>query len=98
WKHRLGRLIEVDPRAILFVGRAAAGMSFNPKANLRPFRRASDIDIAIVSAHHFDLLWRWMRSLGARKYAFQEDVQKWIDEHRTRLVYWGVIETDRILP
>jgi predicted nucleotidyltransferase len=98
WKHDLGDAIEVDPRAIILVGSAAVGSSLSPYKNLKPFDDDSDIDVAVVSAHHFNILWHWLRNLGSERYKFPADAQRWIDEHRKRLVYWGVIATDRLLP
>jgi len=98
WKHQLGTLLAVDPRAIIVVGSAAVGSSLNPAKNLRPLQKDSDVDIAIVSAHHFEVVWNWLRNLGAERYRFPRDVQSWIDEHRKRLLYWGIIATDRLLP
>lgn len=94
----LGALLEVDPRAMTIIGSAAVGSSLNPARKLKPFRAESDVDIAIVSRHHFEIVWRWLRSLGSERYKFPADAQWWINEHRERLLYWGVIATDRLLP
>ncbi len=98
WKHKLGTLLDVDPRDIIVVGSAACGASLNPAKNLKVFQQNSDVDVAVVSAHHFNIVWQWMRGLGAERYRFTQDAQNWIEEHRTRLLYWGVIATDRLLP
>jgi hypothetical protein len=97
WKHDLGARLGVDPRAITLVGSAAAGFSFSPQRALEPFREASDVDVAVISAHHFDIVWRWLRSLGTDRYRLPRYVQSQIDDHRERLVYWGAIATDKIL-
>jgi len=97
WKHALGARIGVDPRAIVLVGSAATGFSLNPNRALRPFTAASDIDVAVVSPHHFDIVWRWLRNLGAERYGYPRYVQDQIDDHRERLLYWGAIATDRLL-
>lgn len=97
WKHKLGGLLKVDPKAIIVVGSAAVGSSLNPTKKLRRFQRSSDVDVAVVSRYHFDILWYWLRNLGSDRYKYPSDAQRWIDDHRERLVYWGVIATDRIL-
>jgi hypothetical protein len=97
WKHDLGTRLGVDPRAITLVGSAASGFSFSPQRALQPFHERSDVDVAVVSAHHFDIVWRWLRSLSVERYRLPRYVQGQIDDHRERLVYWGAIATDRLL-
>ncbi|WP_321846953.1 hypothetical protein [Burkholderia cepacia] len=97
WKHVLGDLISVDPRAITLVGTASIGISFNPNKNFKPFDEKSDIDVAIVSHHHFDIVWRWMRTLGTAYLSLPAQAQTAIDDHRKRYLFKGVIATDRIL-
>lgn len=97
WKHFIGERIGVDPRAVSLVGSAATGFSLSPQKAFQPFQESSDVDVAVVSAHHFDLVWRWMRTLGSERYGYPGYVQKIIDDHRTRLVYFGAIATDRFL-
>lgn len=97
WKHQLGSMISVDPRAITLIGTAAIGTSFNPNKNFKSFDAASDIDVAIVSAHHFDLMWRWLRTLGSSYYALSAQARAAVDDHRKNFIFKGVIATDRIL-
>lgn len=98
WKHRLGELIDVDPLSIGLVGSAAVGASLNPYKNLKPFDDDSDVDVSVVSGHYFNIVWRWLRGLGPERYGYAPSAQDWIKEHRQRLLYWGVIATDRLLP
>jgi hypothetical protein len=97
WKHALSDRIFVDPKAITLVGSGASGYSLSPNKALKPFHAGSDIDVAVVSAHHFDVVWRWLRTLGSERYGWPRYVQEQIGDHRQRLVYWGAIATDRIL-
>jgi predicted nucleotidyltransferase len=97
WKHDLGDRLDVDPRAICLVGSAASGFSLSPQRAFQVFGERSDIDVAVVSAQHFDMVWRWLRSLGAERYRLPQYVQAQIDDHRERLVYWGAIATDKFL-
>jgi hypothetical protein len=97
WRHALCRLLGVDAACLLVVGSAGVGVSLSPTKLLRPFGRTSDVDLAVVSTYHFDVVWRWLRNLGAERYRYPADVQYSITDHRTRLVYWGVAATDKLL-
>jgi hypothetical protein len=98
WKHKLADSLGCDPTAMLLVGSSAVGVSLNPRKRLRELTDDSDVDVALVSEHHFAILWYWLRHLGARRYDFPHNVRSWIAEHKKRLVYWGLIATDQILP
>ena len=98
WKHQLGTFLGVDPRAIMLVGSSAVGTSLNPYKNFKAFDRDSDIDVAVVSTHHFDILWRWLRNLGSDYWSLSADGQAAVDEHRGSYLYWGVMATDKLLP
>ena len=97
WRGELGRLIEVDPSSVFITGSAAFGISLNPHKNYKFFDSGSDIDVAVVSSHHFTLAWRALRSLGARRYALSRSAQASVQEHVSRYIYWGTIATDKIL-
>lgn len=97
WKHSLCEELKVDPACLLVVGSATVGISLSPYKNLKAFADTSDVDIAVVSTYYFDIVWRWLRNLGAERYALPPDVQHSIREHRERLVYWGIVATDKLL-
>lgn len=98
WKGHLGSRLEVDPRAVAITGSAGVGLSLNPAKSLASFRRESDVDIAVVSAHHFDIAWRHLRFLPVGPRLRLRPRQKSaVRDHRSRLIYWGTIATDRIL-
>ena len=97
WKHSLCRQLKVDAACLLVVGSAAVGVSLSPYKKLKPFEATSDVDLAVISTHHFDIVWRWLRNLGAERYAWPNGVQHSITEHRERLVYWGIVATDKLL-
>jgi hypothetical protein len=97
WKRKLSRLIEVDPLNIKIIGSAAIGFSLNPHKNFKAFTDESDIDVAVISEHHFAVSWRALRALklpDVRNYKDREAIK----EHRTNYIYWGTIATDRVLP
>jgi hypothetical protein len=98
WKAQLGEALDVDPRAIAIIGSACVGISLNPGKGLKPFGPKSDVDIAIVSQYHFEVAWRRLRSLkaGARLRLDRSQVDA-LTDHRTRLIYWGTVATDRVL-
>lgn len=97
WKEKLSKLILVDSKAIVFTGSSSVGFSLNPDKNLRAFCDQSDIDVAIISAHYFDLSWFVLRNIGTRMYSFTQREKNSIADHRTRLIYWGTIATDKII-
>jgi hypothetical protein len=88
----------VDPRAIAIIGSAGVGVSLAPRRSLKPFGPKSDIDVAVVSAHHFELAWRHMRSLSsATRLGLTARQRESLKDHVTRLIYWGAVATDRII-
>jgi hypothetical protein len=97
WKHELCALLKVDAATLLMVGSAAVGVSLSPFKALREFKADSDVDLAVVSEYHFNVVWRWLRSLGAERYRWPREVQYSINDHRERLIYYGIIATDKLL-
>jgi hypothetical protein len=98
WKTQLGALIDVDPRAITIIGSAGVGVSLNPFKGLKPFGPKSDVDVAVVSAYHFELSWRFLRSMKAsERFTLSFRQRESLRDHVSRHVYFGVIATDRIL-
>jgi hypothetical protein len=95
WKMKLGERIDIDSCDIFLTGSAATGVSLNPYKNLSFFSDESDIDVAIVSAFHFDTAWRHLR--GLRRSAVQNREWDAIRSHKENYIYWGCIATDRIL-
>lgn len=97
WKEKLSNLIGVDSKAITITGSSASGISFNPEKNLKLFDESSDIDVAIVSAYYFDISWHYLRNIGSRRHRLSNKEKNAIEDHRSRLIYWGTIATDKIL-
>jgi len=97
WKESLANKLGVDSSAVSIVGSARLGLSLNPNKKFKPFDEASDVDIAIISYHHFQLAWRYLRNLGSKLYKLEPIQKSSIQDHRTRLIYWGTIATDKIL-
>lgn len=97
WKEKLSKLIKVDSKAIVLTGSSAVGISLNPHKNFKPFDDTSDIDIAIISSYYFDISWHYLRNIGTKRYQLKPVVQNSLEDHRTRLIYWGTIATDEII-
>jgi len=98
WKAQLGDLLDVDPRAITIIGSAGVGVSLSPFKGLKPFGPESDVDVAVVSAYHFELAWRFLRSMkSSERLNLSPRQRESLREHVSRLVYFGMIATDRIL-
>ncbi|PDT13750.1 hypothetical protein CO670_26825 [Rhizobium sp. J15] len=96
WKRKLASLIQVDPRNISVVGSACTGFSLNPLKNFKNFDGNSDVDVAIVSEHHFSISWRALRSTNLSAVG-DHKMRSAIGDHRSRYIYWGCIAADRIL-
>lgn len=97
WKHELSELLNVDPSCVLILGSSAFGISLNPHKNFRAFGPNSDIDVAIVSEYYFTIAWRSLRSLGSKRHSLSQAAKQSLNDHITRLIYWGTIATDQIL-
>jgi len=98
WREDLGSRIEVDLRNILVVGSSCVGVSLNPHKSFRSFGDHSDVDVAVVSQRHFDESWRHLRGPKSRRARMPHKIWKLIITRTPELVYWGAINTDRILP
>ncbi|MGQ0685919.1 hypothetical protein [Bradyrhizobium sp.] len=96
WKRKLAKLIEVDPLNVTIIGSGGIGFSLNPYKDFRPFSETSDIDVAVVSEHHFAVAWRALRTLKLPDVRNNKDREA-IKEHRTNYIYWGTIATDKVL-
>lgn len=97
WKRKLGSLIDVDPACLAIVGSAATGISLSPHKSLKVFDASSDVDVAVISAHHFNIAWRYLRMNGGRRLRVDAKTRNAWDQHVNRYIYWGTIATDRLL-
>jgi hypothetical protein len=97
WKERLSTLIEVDSKAITFVGSSCVGFSLNPSNNFSSFHDGSDVDVAIISGHYFDTAWHFLRNIGASFHRYTQIEQNSIFDHKRRLIFHGTIATDKII-
>lgn len=97
WKEKLSSLIGIDSRSIVISGSAGVGFSLNPNKNFREYYEKSDIDIAVISNHYFDISWHTLRNLGTKRHGLTEEQKESVRDHVNRLIYWGTIATDKIL-
>jgi hypothetical protein len=97
WRHALAKGLGVDASALLITGSAAFGVSLNPYKNYKFFDDASDIDVAVISDHHFMEAWRALRNIGPKMHGMQPKVKQSISDHVQRYIYWGTIATDKLL-
>lgn len=97
WKEMLSLQIGVDSKSIVFTGSSAVGVSLNPEKNFKAFDLSSDIDVAIISSHHFDISWHYLRNIGPSIFRMNQKEKNAIADHRQRLIYWGTIATDKIV-
>lgn len=96
WKAALAADLEVDPYMLVIVGSAAVGFSLSPWKNFSAFGPNSDVDLAVVSARHFDAAWKWLRELGPTKFLNRFEREMFM-RHRKSLVFDGAIATDKLL-
>lgn len=95
-KDLIAKGLQVDMCSVVFVGSSSTGFSLSPHKDFKEFDDASDIDIAIVSYHHFNVAWRWMRQVDLS--TLNSEVKRHIQEHRKHFIFDGTIATDYILP
>lgn len=97
WKSHLATKLDVDPRNVVLTGSGAIGFSLNPTKSFKAFDETSDIDCGVISPHHFDLAWRYLRQLEPSWLSLPPESKRAIRTHRTRYVFSGTIATDSIL-
>lgn len=96
WREEVAKKLRIDPADILITGSASLGFSLSPHKNFKLFDAKSDVDVIIVSQHYFDVAWHDL--LYTSRSIIQPKMKQALDDHRSRLIYWGTIATDKILP
>lgn len=94
--NHLGKELGVSADSVTLVGSGRIGFSLSPFKFGVPFSKRSDLDIAIVDSRLFDTAWLDMVGLGSNFGRLDQDVQKWVNEHRINNVYWGYIEPGKL--
>ncbi|NKJ47363.1 hypothetical protein CIC12_11530 [Burkholderia sp. SG-MS1] len=98
WKTTLANGLEVDPHDIVLTGSGAIGYSLNPAKKFRKFDDRSDFDCGVISSHHFEMAWRYLRYQRPSWLSLTQDVRNAIKMHSSNYVFSGTIATDKILP
>ncbi|WP_298019952.1 hypothetical protein [uncultured Dysosmobacter sp.] len=96
WREGIAQKLRIDPADILITGSASLGFSLNPNKNFKAFNEKSDVDVSIISHHYFDVAWHDL--IYTSRTIIQPKMREALDDHRKRLIYWGTIATDKILP
>lgn len=96
WREEIASKLRIDPSDIMITGSASLGFSLNPYKNFKPFNEKSDIDVSIISHYYFDVAWHDL--LYTSRLVISPQMKEALDDHRQRLIYWGTIATDKILP
>lgn len=96
WRENIAKELRIDPSDILITGSAALGFSLSPHKNFKEFDDKSDIDVSIISHHYFEIAWHDL--LHTNRIHLPPNMRAALDDHRSRLIYWGTIATDKILP
>lgn len=96
WRHEIAQSMKIDPSDIVLTGSAALGFSLSPHKFFKKFDENSDVDVGIISHHFFDVAWYDLLNIDI--FALKPKFQTAVKDHRTRLIYWQTIATDKILP
>lgn len=96
WRHELADKLNIDPSDIIITGSANLGISLNPYKNFKVFNQQSDIDICIFSEYYFSVAWHDLLNLSFKGQNYK--MINAIKDHTSRLIYWGTIATEQILP
>jgi len=96
WRESLAGKLKIDTCEIVVTGSASLGFSLNPNKNFKAFDDKSDVDVSIISDYYFDVAWHDLLHLNRPNLPYKMKLA--LDDHRSRLIYWGTIATDKILP
>ena len=96
WRHSMSEKLRIDAHDIIITGSASLGYSLNPNKYFKAFDEKSDIDISIISHYYFDIAWHDLIQVAPDRISIK--MKNALDDHRKRLIYWGTIATDKILP
>lgn len=102
WRDTLAEGFGVDGRDVILVGSAATGRSLSTRSKggrrYGVFRSESDLDIAVVSPHHFDVAWRWFRRTNPLFLTGLDEVGRGrFEAHKSHYVYEGIVAADYFL-
>lgn len=92
----IGERLGIDSTSIRVIGSGRIGFSLNPANFPRPFRPASDIDVAVVNDDLFDRVWHTMLAWNyPRRFRLYGEERRW-QRSRQDDLYWGWFRPDKI--
>ncbi len=97
WKKTLAKHLGVDPYEMVLTGSGAVGFSLNPRKGYKPFDHTSDVDVGVISMHHFEIAWRYLRQSRPSWLSLPSVTRRALMSHRKNYVFEGAIATDMIL-
>lgn len=98
WRDSLAEGFGLDGRDLALVGSAASGRSLSSRKRFGVFRPDSDVDIAVVSPHHFDIAWRWFRGTNPNFITgLDGEMRKRFKAHAEHYIFEGVVAADYFL-
>ncbi len=98
WRDRLAEGLQIDPRDIVVVGSAATGRSLNARKQFQVFHPRSDLDVAIVSPHHFDVAWSWFTNSDPNLLTgLDNEGRSLFEKHRSHYIFDGVVAANYFL-
>lgn len=97
WRHMLADGLGVDARDIVLVGSAATGRSLSALKKFSMFHKQSDVDIAVISAAHFDRAWHWFRQANPALFGFDPEQLRLFRRHREGYIFDGMIAANVFL-
>ncbi|WP_108249945.1 hypothetical protein [Planctomonas deserti] len=98
WRDSIAEGFGLDGKDIALVGSAATGRSLSADKQYAMFHSKSDVDVAVISTHHFDVSWRWFRRTNPNFLTgLDGKMRERFDAHRAHYVFEGVIATDYFL-
>lgn len=99
--HECSLSFNIDPNGIYCIGSGAVGLSFSPRkivgARLKVFNKMdSDIDLALISPHHFETAWRDLRTIAHSTYGEKPSakLRKKLDHQRRRLFDGAILANE----
>lgn len=98
WRDAFAEDIGIDGRDVALVGSAATGRSLSSKKRFGVFNSRSDLDIAVISRHHFEQAWEWFRRSDINLITGLDDVgRKKFQAHLDHYIFEGVIASEYFL-
>jgi len=98
WRDALAAGLDIDGRDIALVGSAATGRSLNSRKQFGVFGAKSDLDIAVISQHHFEVAWQWFQISDVNLITgLDEEGKKKFEAHSKHYIFEGVVAAEYFL-